>query len=265
MTMERRPLGLTGLSVGVLGLGTVKLGRNVGVKYPGGGGYALPSDEDAIALLTAAADVGINLIDTAPAYGVSEERLGTLMKRAGWLGGRDQWAVCTKAGEAFDPSGGGSSRFDFSAAAVRGSIERSLTRLGTDRVEVALLHSDGRDAWILEHSGGLEALADLKRQGKARAIGISSKTVEGGLMALERGCDVVMVALSAEDQSQLPVIAAAGARGVGVLLKKALASGHAADPAASLRMAVGTPGVSCVVVGMGSAERVRANAAVVGG
>ena len=71
---------------------TVKLGRNDGVKYPEP--FSIPDDKEAHALLAAAKSLGINLIDTAPAYGTSEERLGTLL-----AGEREDWIICTKVGE----------------------------------------------------------------------------------------------------------------------------------------------------------------------
>ena len=82
--------------VGRLGLGTVKLGRNQNVRYPGGDGFALPDDRTVELLLDLALECGINLIDTAPAYGCSEERLGKLMgpRRHGFF-------LVTKTGEEF--------------------------------------------------------------------------------------------------------------------------------------------------------------------
>ena len=73
-----RPLGSTGLSVSPLGLGTVKLGRDQGVKYPNG--FTIPDDQQALQLLGLARELGINLLDTAPAYGSSEQRLGPLLR-----------------------------------------------------------------------------------------------------------------------------------------------------------------------------------------
>jgi aryl-alcohol dehydrogenase-like predicted oxidoreductase len=76
-----RPLGSTGLMVSPLGLGTVKLGRDQGVKYPNG--FTIPDDQQARALLNQARGLGINLIDTAPAYGISEERCCAVSETTG--------------------------------------------------------------------------------------------------------------------------------------------------------------------------------------
>jgi len=235
--MELRDLGRTGLRVSPLGLGTTKLGRTEQVKYPEP--FAMPTDRQFDALLRVARSHGVNLIDTAPAYGISEERLG------GLLVDRDRWVIVTKAGEAFED---GRSRFDFAPAAITRSVERSLARLRTDRLDVVLLHSDGNDVEILRDSGALDALRALRDAGTVRAIGASTKTVEGGLLAVEL-CDVVMVALNRADRSQLPVIEAARRAGVGVLVKKPLASGHDDAPGLALADALAVTGVTSVVVG----------------
>ena len=75
--MERRPLGRSGIETSLLGLGTVKFGRTRGLKYPEP--FSLPSDAEARRLLDTARDLGVNFVDTAPAYGASEERLGELL------------------------------------------------------------------------------------------------------------------------------------------------------------------------------------------
>ena len=83
--LPKRTLGKTDMEVSILGLGTVKLGRNEGVKYPQS--FKIPDDKEAATLIGLAKDSGINLIDTAPAYGNSEQRLGKLLKeqRQDWL------------------------------------------------------------------------------------------------------------------------------------------------------------------------------------
>lgn len=251
--MEMRPLGATGIIVSLLGLGTVKIGRNEGVKYPRG--FDLPDDASVIVLLEQARALGITLIDTAPAYGSSEERLGQLLSKAG--SGRADWVIATKAGEWFED---GQSRFDFSAPAIIASVETSLRRLRTDYLDVVLLHSDGIDEAGDRFLPAAEALDGLKRRGLIRASGFSGKTSEGSRHML--ACvDVMMLTYNPGYTDDLPVIAEAAAAGKGVLIKKALASGHAADPAQALRAAAALPGVSSIVVGTVSPANLRANAA----
>ena len=252
--MIRRALGRTGLSVSPLGLGTVKFGRNESVKYPEP--FGLPSDRDLARLLARAGSLGIDVLDTAPAYGESEARIGRLLK-----GRRHEWTLCTKVGEEFE---NGVSRFDFSAEHVRFSVERSLTRLATDRLDLVLVHSDGNDLAILRAGEALGTLGDLKREGSIRAFGFSHKTLEGGLLAVEH-CDVVMTTFNLEDASMLPVIRAAAARECGVMIKKVFASGHAATAEArrrSLAVAAAEPGVSCIVIGTVDAGHLADNVAV---
>lgn len=239
-----RPLGSTGLMVSPLGLGTVKLGRDQGVKYPNG--FSIPDDEQARQLLALARELGINLIDTAPAYGVSEERLGPLL-----AGQRDEWVIVSKVGEEFE---NGQSRFDFSPEHTRFSVERSLRRLRTDRIELVLVHSDGNDLEILRDSGVYQTLAELKREGKILAFGLSGKTVEGGLLALQDG-DCAMVTYNLNEQAERPVLDYAAAHAKGILIKKALASGHAClrpgeDPVRrSFELLFGHPGVGAAIIG----------------
>tara|TARA_R110000822_G_scaffold8704_16_gene34266 strand:- start:14571 stop:15371 length:801 start_codon:yes stop_codon:yes gene_type:complete len=239
---HHRPLGSTGLSVSPLGLGTVKLGRNQGVKYPQQ--FELPDDKQALELLALAQDLGINLIDTAPAYGTSEERLGSLL-----AGRRQEWIICSKVGEEFEQ---GQSHFDFSAAHTRRSVERSLKRLATDYLDLVLVHSDGHDLDVL-NAEVYPALAQLKQQGLIRAFGFSGKTVEGGMLALETG-DCAMVTYNLQDQSERPVLDFALSHNKGILIKKALASGHLClqgnDPAQkSLELVFAHPAVATAIIG----------------
>lgn len=253
--MIKRPLGRTGLNVSPLGLGTVKLGRNRGVKYPQG--FELPDNRQAAELIALARDLGINLIDTAPAYGTSEQRLGELL-----AGQRRDWVICTKVGEEFD---GEHSHFDFSAAHTRRSVERSLKRLQSDYLDLVLVHSDGRDSDIVRREGALEELERLKQQGLIRAFGVSTKTLEGGRLAAELS-DLVMVTYNAREREQEPVIDRCRELGKGVLLKKALASGHlcldGADPVqAGMDFIFAHPGVSSAIIGTINPQHLRDNVA----
>ncbi|MCK9237204.1 MAG: aldo/keto reductase [Thiopseudomonas sp.] len=239
-----RPLGQSGPLVSPLGLGTVKLGRNQGVKYPTG--FNLPDDASALNLLAQAKDLGINLLDTAPAYGISEERLGTLLQ-----GQRQDWVIASKVGEEFEE---GRSWFDFSATHTRFSVERSLKRLNTNYLDMVLVHSDGNDLQVLEQTDVYSTLAQLKQEGKIGQFGFSGKTVAGGLLALEQG-DCAMVTFNLNEQDEKPVLDYAAEHGKAILIKKALASGHIClDPSinpirASFDLVLGHPGTTSAVVG----------------
>jgi aryl-alcohol dehydrogenase-like predicted oxidoreductase len=247
--MEMRTLGKTGMTVSLLGLGTVKIGRNEGVKYPQD--FDLPDDKAVVALLETARELGVNLLDTAPAYGLSEQRLGQLR-----TGKRQDWVIVTKAGEIFE---NGASRFDFSPAAIRASVETSLRLLRTDWLDAVLLHSDGVDEAGDRFLPAAEELARLKQHGLIRATGFSGKTVAGGDRLLPH-VDILMATWNPRYTDEAPLIARAAAQGRGVLIKKALASGHAADPATALKAAATLPGTCSIVVGTLSPANLRANA-----
>jgi aryl-alcohol dehydrogenase-like predicted oxidoreductase len=213
--LKKFPLAQTGIQVTPIGLGTVKLGRNQGVKYPTP--FNIPDDKASANLIAHAKALGINLIDTAPAYGESEQRLGQLLK-----GQRDDWMICSKVGEEFE---NGHSSFDFTPESVKKSCQRSLQRLNSDYIDIMLVHSDGNDLHIIKHYGILEVLDDLKKQGLIRAFGMSTKTVEGGILAAEKS-DVVMVSYNMSYTAEEAVIDYCYAHHKGVLLKKAFGSGH---------------------------------------
>lgn len=213
--MQTRRLGQTDLYVSPLGLGTVKFGRNQGVKYPQA--FDLPDDKTIRELLAISYDLGINLLDTAPAYGISEARLGKLLKQ------RENWIIETKVGETFVD---GESTFDFGAKSVRHSLKRSFKQLCTDYLDIVLIHSDGNDERILQEEDALDTLLELKRQGWLRAVGISSKTANGGLMAFAKDCDVVMTSYHPQYTDEKAVLDYAEQHQRGILIKKAFASGH---------------------------------------
>lgn len=257
--MIARRFGSTDLLVSPLGLGTVKLGRDQGVKYPNS--FVIPDDRQALALINTARALGLNLIDTAPAYGTSETRLGQLLK-----GQRQDWIICSKVGEEYEH---GTSSFNFSPEHTRFSIERSLKRLNTDVIDLVMVHSSGDDCQVINQFGLLELLAEIKREGKIRAFGMSTKTIAGGLLAAEKA-DGVMVTYNLNEPNERVVIDYCAVHNKGVLIKKALASGHictaqpphsqTADPVlASMAFVLNTPGVSSAIVGTINPEHLRDN------
>jgi aryl-alcohol dehydrogenase-like predicted oxidoreductase len=231
------PIGQTKLMVPPLGFGAFKIGRNQGVKYPNP--YELPDEAEVSRLLNAILDLGCSLIDTAPAYGLSEIRIGRAIAHR-----RAEFILSTKVGETFEA---GQSTYDFSASGVRASLERSLRNLKTEMLDIVFIHSNGNDLQILEETDTVSILQEFRSRGLIGAIGLSGKTIEGAGRALE-WADVLMVEYHLQDTSHQQIIAQAAENGVGVFVKKGLSSGKlpAED---SIRFVLGNPGVTSLIVG----------------
>ena len=248
--MELREIGRTGFLVSPLGFGAFKIGRNQQVKYPHG--YDLPDEQTVARLLNGFLEAGGNYLDTAPAYGLSEERIGTAISHR-----RAEFVLSTKAGETFE---NGRSVYDFSADAIRHSVHRSLRRLRTDVLDLVFLHSDGDDNRILHETDAVATLLELKQSGLVRAVGLSGKTPDGARDAL-KWADALMVEYHVEDPSHAGVIAEAAIAGVGVIVKKGLASGRLTAGEA-IPFVLSNRAVSSVVIGGLNLDHVRANVVV---
>ncbi|MFC1411863.1 aldo/keto reductase [Streptacidiphilus sp. N1-12] len=151
--MQYRTLGRTGIKVSPYALGALMFATSVGN----------PDPDDSARIIHRALDAGINLIDTADAYGDSEEVVGRALK-----GRRDDVVLATKVGRPTgeDPNQqGGSRRWIVTA------VENSLRRLQTDHIDLYQVHRPDPGTDIEET---LSALSDLVRSGKVRAIGTSS-------------------------------------------------------------------------------------------
>jgi aryl-alcohol dehydrogenase (NADP+) len=170
--MQYRNLGRTGIKVSPYALGALMLATQVGN----------PDPEDSIRIIHKALDAGINLVDTADAYGDSEEVVGRALK-----GRRDNVVLTTKVGRPMgtDPNQQGASRRWIITA-----VENSLRRLQTDHIDVYQIHRPDPDTDIEET---LSALTDLVRSGKIRVFGTSampaSNLVEAHWVAERRGLE----------------------------------------------------------------------------
>jgi aryl-alcohol dehydrogenase-like predicted oxidoreductase len=244
--MDRR-LGPAGPLVSPLGFGAFKIGRNQKTKY--GQPYELPSEAEVSHLLNGLLDLGITYFDTAPAYGVSEERIGNAIAYR-----RREFTLSTKVGETFE---NGESTYDFSKPAISASVARSLQRLNTDVLDAVFLHSPGDDLAILDQTDAVPTLIRLRESGAVKAIGLSAKTPQGALAAFD-WADCLMLEYHLHDRSHEAVIAAAAQRGIGVVVKKGLSAGHLPAEDA-IRFVLANPGVSTMVVGSLSLEHMQAN------
>jgi len=230
-----------------LGFGAFKIGRNTRIKYPQD--YPLPDDQTADRLLNQVLDLGIGYIDTAPAYGISEERIGRFIGHR-----QSEYLLSTKVGETFLDD---KSTYDYSEPAVRQSIQRSLNRLKTDRLDLVFVHSNGQDRAVLEQTEVVPTLQALRDQGLIRAIGFSGYSDEGLQLALPWS-DALMVEYHLENRALGAVISKASAQGVAVIVKKGLASGKL-PPAESIEFVLSNPGVTSLVVGGLNIEHLRQN------
>ena len=254
--IPKRKFGNLDLQGSVIGLGTVKWGRNQKVRYAP---FDLPTDRTVEHLLETAESLGINVIDTAPAYGLSEERVGkALQSRKG------RFIVVTKAGEEFVD---GHSEYDFSKEAITKSVIRSLKRLEIDTIDILLLHAPPNDVEIFRNSSAIPTVLKLKESGLIRYIGCSTMTLEGGLLAAEIS-DVLMVAWNIGYKDHQPVIQKAARLGKAVLLKKALMpkpikqsidASHTPSVSECIQAALALPEVSCLIAGTISPDHLRQN------
>lgn len=251
--LGERTLPRTGQRVTALGLGGAPLG----------GLFAAVSDADARATVDAAWAAGVRLFDTAPfyGYGLSERRVGDALRAHP----RDEWVLSSKVGRLLvpDPPGahGGTPRrdvdawvdplpfrpvYDYRAGALRRSLEDSLQRLGTHRLDIALVHDIGTlthgDAnaahWQALVEGGFRELEAMRREGLVGAIGLGVNEWPVILAALEHvDLDVCLLAgryTLLEQQSLEPFMATALQRGMGVIVGGPFNSGvlAASDPQA---------------------------------
>jgi aryl-alcohol dehydrogenase-like predicted oxidoreductase len=220
-----------------IGFGAFKIGRNQGVKYAQP--YELPDDATAERLLNGVLDLGVTYVDTAPAYGLSEERIGRFLAHR-----RREFVLSTKVGERYE---NGESTYDFSAHGIRRSMEQSLRRLQTDVLDIVFLHAPRADLPVINDSDTLNALLALRDRGMIRAVGFSGYTAEAFRQAID-WADVLMFEYHAKDSSLEAVITEASAKNKIVIVKKGLASGRIAGYEA-IRFALANRGVTSLVIG----------------
>ena len=212
--MRYRRLGKTGLNVSVIGLGTWQFGGEWGKAF---------AQDEVDRMFARAADLGINLVDTAECYGdhLSESLVGGAIR-----GRRDDWVVATKFGHKFH---GYMNRPDErSAADVRRQLEDSLRALQTDYIDVYQFHSV-RD---VEFDDGAvrRVLEDAVRGGKVRHVGNSVSSnldpahqVNGSSAA---GVGVIQIVYNRLDRRpEAAAFPSCRRQGLGVLARVPLASG----------------------------------------
>jgi aryl-alcohol dehydrogenase-like predicted oxidoreductase len=210
--LPKRALGKTGLKLTELTLGTWGLS---------GDGYGAVDEATQTRVIDRALDVGIETIETADAYaaGRMEQLVGRALARRPELG--DRVIVITKGGTDRTTS---PPRKRFDGEYLRASVERSLRRLGRDRIDVYLLHNPRAE--IFATNEAVDAMLELKAAGKIGYWGISAGDVAAGRTALRRGADVIEMAYSLVHSTDLHRLGGEiMVSGAGVLARSTLAYG----------------------------------------
>ena len=205
--MDKVKFGNTGLEVTRLGVGLAEIGSEL----------TMSEVDQAADVLNGALDSGINFLDTAACYGISEELIGkTVASR------RDEYHLATKAGHA---RGDGLDGMEWSYETISDSIDRSLRRLQTDRVETVQLHSCGVD--VLERGDAIRALQDARDAGKTRFLGYSGDN-EAAHWAVDSGIfQTLQTSFNLVEQRAYSsgLLEKAAAAGMGVIIKRPIGGG----------------------------------------
>jgi aryl-alcohol dehydrogenase-like predicted oxidoreductase len=268
--METRQFGSTDMKVSVLGFGGAEIG------------FEKATVEVVARLLGDALDAGLNVIDTAECYLQSEELIGAAVAAR-----RNDFHLFTKCGHFEGPY-----VEDWRPDSLLRSIQRSLKRLKTDRVDLVQLHSCSEGE--LRKGDVIAALQRAREQGYTRYLGYSGDG-QAARYAIETGAfDAIQTSLSITDQEAIDLtLPLARERSMGVIVKRPLANAvwrHAqkpentyvqpywerlqklnydflkADPKKTVSIALGftvsVPGVHTAIVGTSKPGRWRENAAL---
>ena len=228
--MEYRVLGKTGLKISRMGLGGIPIQRI--------------DAEGTKKLVYQLMEAGVNYIDTARGYTVSEEYLGY-----GLEGIRDKFILATKS-------------MARTREAMAKDIDISLGNLRTDHIELYQIHNPNLAQFeqVMGEDGALEALLEAKAAGKIGHIGVTAHSLEVFEKALEQDwVETIMFPYNIVETHGEELIRKCAEKNIGFVDMKPLAGGAIEDAALAMRFLVNNPNVTVVIPGMADAKEVEVN------
>ena len=232
--MRYTTLGKTGLRISVVGLGGIPIQRT--------------DVEGTKKVIAACLETGINFIDTARGYTVSEEYLGQAL-----VGCRDRFVIATK-----------SMSRDYEG--MKSDIEKSLCNLRTDHIELYQIHNIKSDAdfdTVFGEMGAYRALAEAKQAGKIGHIGATAHGVEAFerlITEFEDRIETVMFPYNIVENQGADLIEECARKSIGFIAMKPLAGGNITDATLAIKYILANPACTVAIPGMGDTEEVYQNA-----
>lgn len=227
-----KELGKTGLKVSCIGFGGIPIQRI--------------TKEEASEVIHRAEELGINFIDTAMGYTVSQEYIGYAL-----AGRRDKWIVATKSMARDKDS-------------MRSDIETSLKALNTDYIDLYQIHNVkvmSEYEKVTGEGGALEALIEAKKAGKIGHIGITAHSLDTLKVAIESGLfETIMYPYNIVENQAEPLFKRAKELNIGVIAMKPMAGGALKNGTLSMTYILQNKNITCAIPGMGSIKEVEENA-----
>jgi len=232
--MKMKLLGNTGMEVSVVGLGGIPIQRL--------------SQEEATKIILECKNNGINFIDTARAYTVSEEYIGNALKEVG----RDNFYIATKA-------------MSFTYEEMKASIALSLKTMDINYIDLYQVHNTSKMEQldlVLSENGALRALVEAKEKGLIKHIGITGHIREILMKAIEHDeFETIQFPFNPVESQGTELFEKALEKGLGTIAMKPIAGGAFNKPELSMKY-IGNSGlVTIAIPGMDSVEQVVKNAA----
>lgn len=233
--MKKVLLGSTGMEVSVVGFGGIPIQR--------------VSQEEATKIIIEAKNYGINFIDTAQGYTVSEQYIGNALKEAG----RENFYIATKA-----------MNFDYDS--MKASIDKALNNMQLEYIDLFQIHNVSKQEQldeVLSENGALKALVEAKGKGLIKHIGITGHIREILMQAIEHDeFETIQFPFNPVESQGTELFTKALEKGIGTIAMKPMAGGAFSKQKLSLKYIINSGLINVAIPGMDSIEQVIENSLV---